>query len=120
MLRLEIKLRRFLGLPWQSSGWDFTFQGRGCWFDPRSGAKIPHVSWPKIQNINNKSNNVTNSIDFKNGPHQKKQKEHLIRIINNNKKDSYSSFLFTSAHQGYKKKKMYSSLQGITFVLFIF
>ena len=38
--------------------------------------------------------------------HIKKIKKHALRVINNNNKDSYSSFLFTSAHQGYKKEKV--------------
>jgi len=29
---------------------------------PGHAAKIPHASWPKNQNINNRSNTVTNSI----------------------------------------------------------
>ena len=29
---------------------------------PGQGVKIPHVLWPKNQNINNRSNIVTNSI----------------------------------------------------------
>ena len=29
---------------------------------PGQGVKIPHVLWPKKQNINNRSNIVTNSI----------------------------------------------------------
>ena len=33
---------------------------------PGQEAKIPHASQPKNQNI---KNTVTNSIDFKNGPH---------------------------------------------------
>ena len=37
-------------LSWWSSGWDFAFHSRGYGFDPWSGAKIPHASWPKNQN----------------------------------------------------------------------
>ena len=33
---------------------------------PGQGDTIPHVSWPKNQDINNSSSIVTNSIDFKN------------------------------------------------------
>ena len=29
---------------------------------PDVGAKIPHTSWPKNQNVNNRNNIVTNSI----------------------------------------------------------
>ena len=36
---------------------------------------IPHVSWPKNQDINNSSSIVTNSIDFKNSSHQSKAKQ---------------------------------------------
>ena len=39
---------------------------------PGQGAKIPHASQPKNQNIKTtRSNSIANSIkDFKNGPHQ--------------------------------------------------
>ena len=33
------------GLLWPSSGWDFTFQSRGCGFDPWLRNKILHTSW---------------------------------------------------------------------------
>ena len=36
--------------------------GGGVGSIPGWGAKIPHASWPKNQNIKNKSNIVTNSI----------------------------------------------------------
>lgn len=40
---------------------------------PRGGAKIPQVPQPKNQNINNRSDIVTNSTkDFLNGPHLNK------------------------------------------------
>ena len=41
---------------------------------PGWGAKIPHASWPKNQNI--KQNQHCNKFNknFKNGPHQKKKK----------------------------------------------
>ena len=29
---------------------------------PSQGAKIPHASWPKSQNIKNRSNTLTNSL----------------------------------------------------------
>ena len=29
---------------------------------PSQGAEIPHASWPKSQNINNRSNTLTNSL----------------------------------------------------------
>ena len=43
---------------------------------PTQGAKIPHVLWPKNENINNRRNNVTNLTKMiKNGPLQKNLKE---------------------------------------------
>ena len=39
------------GLLWWSSGLDFAFQCRGCRVDLGWGAKIPHVLWPKNENI---------------------------------------------------------------------
>ena len=39
------------------------------------GAKIPHASWPKNQNIKQKQYCNKFNKDFKNGPHQKKQKK---------------------------------------------
>lgn len=39
------------GLPWLSSGQHFTFQCRGTGSILGRGAKIPHASWPKTQNI---------------------------------------------------------------------
>ena len=39
---------------------------------PGNGAKIPHVSWPKNQNIKQKQYCNKFNKDFKNGPHQKK------------------------------------------------
>ena len=38
---------------------------------PGWGTKIPHVSGPKSQNVNQKQNCDKFSKDFKNGPHQK-------------------------------------------------
>ena len=41
---------------------------------PGQGAKIPHASWPKNQNIKKKKQYCNKSNkDFKNGPHQKKK-----------------------------------------------
>ena len=59
------------GLPWQSSGQDLTFQCSrgGAGSIPGRGAKILHASQSENQN---KINIVTNSIDFKNCPHEKK------------------------------------------------
>ena len=39
---------------------------------PGQGAKIPHASWPKNQNIKQKQYCNKFNKDFKNGPHQKK------------------------------------------------
>ena len=47
----------------------------GAGLIPGRGAKIPHASRPKNQN---RSNMVSNSIDFKNGLHQKKSLKNKI------------------------------------------
>ena len=39
---------------------------------PGRGAKIPHASWPKKQNIKQKQYFNKFNKDLKNGPHQKK------------------------------------------------
>ena len=57
------------GLPCWSSGQDFTFQHRGCVFDPWLGAKIPHALQPKNQNIKQKQSSNKYNKSFKNGPH---------------------------------------------------
>ena len=41
---------------------------------PHQGTKIPHASWPKNQNINNRSNVVTNSLSTLKMVHIKKKK----------------------------------------------
>ena len=41
---------------------------------PAPGAKMPHDSWPRIQNIKQKQYCNKFNKDFKNGPHQKKKK----------------------------------------------
>ena len=38
---------------------------------PAQGAKIPHASWPKNQDIKEKQYCNKFNKDFKNGPHQK-------------------------------------------------
>ena len=38
---------------------------------PGQGAKIPHASWPKNQNMEQKQYYNKFNKDFKNGPHQK-------------------------------------------------
>ena len=40
---------------------------------PDPGAKIPHASWQKNQNIKHKQYCNKFNKDFKNGPHQKKK-----------------------------------------------
>ena len=45
------------------------------------GPKIPHASWPKNQNIKQKSNIVPNSIKTKNGTHQKKKKSRTKKVF---------------------------------------
>ena len=70
-------------LPWWSSGWrDFPFGpvvetlpssvgSEGS--IPGLGAKIPHASRPKNQNIKQKQSCNKSNKDFKNGPHQIKK-----------------------------------------------
>ena len=41
---------------------------------PDRGAKIPHASWPKKQNIKQKQYCNKFNKDFKNGPHPKNKK----------------------------------------------
>ena len=57
----------------------------GAGLTPHQGATIPHASRPKkkttTQNISNRSNIVTNSISFKNGPHQDKQTKVLDQKV---------------------------------------
>ena len=49
---------------------------------PGQGAKIPHASWPKNQNIKQKQYCNKFNKDFKNSPHQKKFfKEHMKSMI---------------------------------------
>lgn len=52
--------------------------GRGwCRFDPQLGAKIPHNSQPKDENIKQKQHCNNLNKDFKNGPHPKKKKKDI-------------------------------------------
>ena len=44
----------------------------GAGLIPGWGAKIPHASWPKNQNIKQKQYCNKFNKDLKNGPHQKK------------------------------------------------
>ena len=57
---------------------------------PGQGAKIPHASWPKSQNIK-KQKQYCNKFnkDLKNGPHQKNLKKKSPHVI-------IISILFTS------------------------
>ena len=55
--------------------------GRGS--IPGLGARIPHASWPKKQNIKQKQYCNKFNKDFKNGPHQKKslKKKDLSSLV---------------------------------------
>ena len=59
---------------WRSSGLDFTSSRGGESSIPGQWARIPHTSWPKDQNIEQKQYYSKFDKDFKNGPHQKKKK----------------------------------------------
>ena len=51
---------------------------------PGRGAKIPHASWPKSQNIKQKQYCNKFNKDFKSGPHQKilkKKKNALGKMV---------------------------------------
>ena len=52
---------------------------------PGQGAKIPHASWPKTQNIKQKGYCNRFNTDFKNGLQQKKKKK-----LKNERKDTHS------------------------------
>ena len=45
---------------------------------PGRGAKIPHASWPRNQNIKQKQYCNKFNKDSKNGPHQKKSLKKMI------------------------------------------
>ena len=47
---------------------------RGAGSIPGQGAKIPHASWPKNQNIKQKQYCNKFKEDIKNGPHQQQKK----------------------------------------------
>ena len=47
----------------------------GAGLIPGRGAKVPHASRPRNQNIEQKQYRNEFNKDFKNGPHQKKKKE---------------------------------------------
>ena len=51
---------------------------------PSQGAKIPHASWPKSQNINNRSNTLTNSLKILKLKKKKKKKiKKKVAILQN-------------------------------------
>ena len=54
---------------------------------PGQGDKIPHASWPKNQNINNRSNVVTNSIHTLKMVHIKKKKSLTEKKTDQNSED---------------------------------
>ena len=45
---------------------------------PGQGAKIPHTSWPKDQNVKKKQYHNKFNKDFKNVPHQKIYIKHIL------------------------------------------
>ena len=76
---------------------------------PGRGAKIPHASWPKNQNIKQKQYCNKFNKDFKNGPHQKKSSKKIawsrvqaciILNIKHFKENSYLGYLFVSTDGG--------------------
>ena len=54
----------------------------GAGLIPGWGAKIPHASRPKNQNIKQKQHLNKLNKDFKNGPHQKKSLKKKIEVDN--------------------------------------
>ena len=54
---------------------------RGAGSIPSWGAKTPHASWPKNQNIKQKQYYDKFNKDFKNGPHKKNLKKIYIHIL---------------------------------------
>ena len=58
------------------------FKAGGVGLIPGQGAKTPHAPQPKDKNINNRSNNVTNSIKtFKMGHIKKKYLKNKITFV---------------------------------------
>ena len=55
---------------------------------PGQGTKIPHASWPKNQNMKNRSHIVTNSVKTLNMAHTRRLKKNKIKRIDS--KDSLS------------------------------
>ena len=75
--------------PWWSSGQDVAFQSRGMGSSPGQGARIPHASWPKYQNTEQKQCGNKISKDFKNDIRQKNLKK---------KKESSTSKMQVNEH----------------------
>ena len=72
------------GLPWRSVVKTLPSSAGGAGSIPGWGAKIPHASWPKYQNIKQKQYCNKFNKDFKNGPHQKnlkKKKKEIARKV---------------------------------------
>ena len=69
------------------------FNPEGVGSVPGWGAKIPHASQPKNQNIEQKQYCNKLNKDFKNGPHKKKilKKKKPIEFIDQNKNDQERS-----------------------------
>ena len=68
---------------------------------PGQGVKIPHVSWPKNQNVNNRSSIVTSSIKTLKWSTLKKKKN-LLRI---NEKQWLSTYLIMQSFPGGSEDK---------------
>ena len=67
-------IERFEGLPWQPMVKTLSSNAQDVCLIPAQGMNTPHASQPKNQNIKNRSNNVTNSIQtLKSGPCYKKK-----------------------------------------------
>ena len=71
---LSIKLKVFRDFPGGPVVKTLPSNEGGVASIPGQGAKIPHASGPKNQNIKQKQYCNKFNKDFKNGPHQKKKK----------------------------------------------
>ena len=71
MVKTKYNWRDFPGSPVVKTS---PSNAEGVGLIPGRGAKIPHASGPKIQNIKQKQYCNKFNKDFKNGPHQKKSK----------------------------------------------
>ena len=54
-------------------------ESKGSNPDPRT--KIPHASWPKSQNIQQKQYSNKFNKDFKNGPHKNKEHQTCLPML---------------------------------------